>query len=131
MPVAILAQGCDLATTLCRGLGVPACQHTVAILSQACATSNRRRHGVFVNDSAMPHCRSPAGKWRHTLRSWELGYLPLPPPPPPPPIFGEVTGSLEETCPKPSRLLYKEVIAAPLHYSLIDEDDDKECGNII
>ena len=33
--VAILAQGCDLATTLCRGLGVPACHYNVAVLSQA------------------------------------------------------------------------------------------------
>ena len=42
--------------------------------------------------------------------------------------FAEALDILEEVRPKPSRLLYKEVITAPLHYSIIDKDDEKDCG---
>ena len=38
--VAILAQGRDLAATLCRGLGVSACQHSMTVLTQVCAASS-------------------------------------------------------------------------------------------
>ena len=71
----------------------------------------------------MPHCRSSAGKWKHTLRSWGRGFLPIPPPLPPPLISGDANAAM--VLPNPSRPLFKEVVAAPQHY-VFDEDDGND-----
>ena len=81
--------------------------HNVAVLSQAWAALQFRRHGVFAICFltvfvSMVHRRSALGAWNHAQRSYERGYLPSPPPPyfpgdeliddvllppPPPPVF--------------------------------------------
>ena len=119
--------------------------HSVAILSQDLAAPQFRRHGVSVilfcflwalsaataplsARPQMPHCRSDTGRWNHEMRSWERGYrsqppefCPFAPPPPPPPIVGDDYDAVVLR-PKPSRLLFKEVIAAP-HRFVFDEDE--------
>ena len=60
------------------------CAHSAAVLCQACAAAEFRRHGVssiciltvFVS---MVHRRSALGAWKHAQRSYDRGYLAHPP----------------------------------------------------